>query len=382
MYLDLLSTFHSVSPVKGLTHRFYRYPARFAPQIVREILRLFTKPGDWVCDPFMGGGTAVVEATTGGRRILGIDINSLAVFVTQTKTTPLSPSDKRAISKWTDSFQRDLDQRNARVVDLNDDVIAPHVAAFLGAGMHRLHQLRFPRQQRFVRCALLRTGQWASERGTSWPSLEEVRFFFGSRIYEMFDELDQWVEVCRKAGIPKNQLTSYRMLMNRSCIGIEQEPEMRLLHRRVKLVITSPPYPGVHIVYHRWQVRGRRETASLYEVAGLNDGHTEAYYTLGSRTPTGLQRYFSSIRAAFSGLRRLLHPQAVVAQLIAFSDAEIQHPLYLQAMEEAGYEALELPGVQISPLQRMVPSRRWYAALAGRCDASRELLLLHRPRRD
>ena len=26
------------------------------------------------------------------------------------------------------------------------------------------------------------------------------------------------------------------------------------------LVVTSPPYPGIHMLYHRWQVDGRKET--------------------------------------------------------------------------------------------------------------------------
>ena len=48
--------------VKGLTHEFYRYPARFSPTFVREFIETFTKPGDWVFDPFVGGGTTLVEA--------------------------------------------------------------------------------------------------------------------------------------------------------------------------------------------------------------------------------------------------------------------------------------------------------------------------------
>ena len=65
------------SRVKGLTHEFYRYPARFSPSFVRGAIESFTRPGDWVMDPFAGGGTTLVEAMAMGRNALGIDISSL-----------------------------------------------------------------------------------------------------------------------------------------------------------------------------------------------------------------------------------------------------------------------------------------------------------------
>lgn len=63
----LLEALYSESPVSGLTHSFYRYPARFSPQFARTAIEAFTQPGDTVFDPFMGGGTTVVEALALGR---------------------------------------------------------------------------------------------------------------------------------------------------------------------------------------------------------------------------------------------------------------------------------------------------------------------------
>ena len=48
--------------VSGLTHDFYRYPARFSPLFARSAIELFTEPGDTVLDPFAGSGTSLVEA--------------------------------------------------------------------------------------------------------------------------------------------------------------------------------------------------------------------------------------------------------------------------------------------------------------------------------
>jgi hypothetical protein len=96
----LLEAFASQSRVSGYTHQFYRHPARFSPQFAARAIEAFTEPGDYVLDPFMGGGTSVVEALVRGRRVVGCDINRLAGFVTRAKTTPLSKKDRQTLIRW------------------------------------------------------------------------------------------------------------------------------------------------------------------------------------------------------------------------------------------------------------------------------------------
>src|SRR3954451_19715563 len=74
-------------PVRGLTHGFYKYPARFSPSFVRAAIETFTQPGDLVLDNHVGGGTTLVEALALGRNAIGIDISPLAEFVAMAKTT-------------------------------------------------------------------------------------------------------------------------------------------------------------------------------------------------------------------------------------------------------------------------------------------------------
>ena len=61
---------------------------------------MFTRPGEIVLDPFMGGGTTLVEACSLGRKAVGTDISSLATFTAKVKTTPLSENDFKKISDW------------------------------------------------------------------------------------------------------------------------------------------------------------------------------------------------------------------------------------------------------------------------------------------
>jgi DNA modification methylase len=87
-------------PVTGYTHNYYRYPARFSPRFAATAIANFSEPGDLVVDPFVGGGTTVVEACVAGRRAVASDINSLATFITRVKTTRLTVGEASAIRAW------------------------------------------------------------------------------------------------------------------------------------------------------------------------------------------------------------------------------------------------------------------------------------------
>lgn len=75
-----------------ISHGYHRYPAKFIPQLARRLIKEYTRPGDLICDPFMGSGTALIEAIISGRRALGVDINPVAWLISKVKTTPLKPS--------------------------------------------------------------------------------------------------------------------------------------------------------------------------------------------------------------------------------------------------------------------------------------------------
>ena len=52
------------------------YWGNFVPQIPRQMMLRYTKPGSWVLDPFCGSGTTLIEAARMKRHALGIEINS------------------------------------------------------------------------------------------------------------------------------------------------------------------------------------------------------------------------------------------------------------------------------------------------------------------
>ena len=51
------------------------HSATFPYALPEWFIKLFTRPGDVVLDPFMGSGTAIFAALNMGRKAIGIDIN-------------------------------------------------------------------------------------------------------------------------------------------------------------------------------------------------------------------------------------------------------------------------------------------------------------------
>ena len=81
-------------------HFFHHWTAKFIPQIPRQAIELYAKPGDIVLDPFMGCGTTLVEAARLGYDSWGTDINPLAVKIAQAKTAPIDADSLTDFIAW------------------------------------------------------------------------------------------------------------------------------------------------------------------------------------------------------------------------------------------------------------------------------------------
>ena len=81
------------------SHDVHAFAAKFPPQLPRAFMRGLTVPGDFVLDPMMGSGTTIVEALLAGRHGVGLDIDPLALRISQAKTTPMRVDDLRDIGR-------------------------------------------------------------------------------------------------------------------------------------------------------------------------------------------------------------------------------------------------------------------------------------------
>ncbi len=380
----LVAAARDAAPVRGLTHSFYKYPARFSPVFAGAAIKAFTEPGDLVLDPHVGGGTTLVEAIAAGREAVGVDISTLAEFVTGIKCTVFSEAELDTLERWAG--------RAAAAVDIHKPSTALSDYQELGYYKHLDHSSRWrlrkaieqsltsaiklgtPRLEAFGRCVVLRTAQWALDGRSKRATIDDFRRILRDTAADM-------VRGARdlRASVKANGRHPVTIL-RRTAAGIENDAGLHGL-RAPRLVVTSPPYPGVHVLYHRWQVDGRKEAPLPFMIANKLDGSGSSYYTMGDRKNPGLASYFENITATMSSVAALADANTVVVQMLAFSEASWQLPQYLECMEDAGLTELFLPtleGQADGRLWRSVPARRWYSEQRGTTPGSKEVVLIHR----
>lgn len=370
--------------VTGLTHTFYRYPGRFSPEFARVAIENFTRAGDVVYDPFMGGGTVAVEALTLGRRFVGTDVNPISRFLTMVKTTPLEEHDGPCLVDWA---QRGRAQPLASISGSIDSTWAAyvrHVPWWLRARIHFLLQtsveLSPARLRNVAKCSILRAAQWALDGRRSIPTDRDFCDFHEEVLAEMLAacvRLGEIAPLLRDSA----ELSSRRLLLLRRAEGAETDRRLTRTWRPVRLVLTSPPYPGVHVLYHRWQVQGRRETAAPFWIVGAEDGRSAPYYTMGPRYASDLSRYLRVYENSFRSVAKLIDRRSSVVQMIGFSQPEVQVGPVLDAMSEAGFHQIFSPILEYPTTRawRVIPNRRWYAGRSGTVVSrtGREAILVH-----
>ncbi len=371
------------SAVTGWTHNFYRYPARFSPQFASAAIRCFSQPGDLVLDPYMGGGTTVLEALATGRHAVGNDLNSLAVFVTRVKTTGLSPSEIKSVRNWVrrsvptftydrcaDDVSDQIDLKKTRNLSL---ARGRFIKKLMAAALASIERLPTKNSRDFARCALLKVGQWALDGRSRHTPLEAFRERLTVVTEEMLEALSTFsTHIGREGGTAT--------LINGDATDL---PGASVFQDRTRadLVVTSPPYPGVHVLYHRWQVDGRRETPAPYWIAGCDDGQGASYYNFGDRRESASDKYFDTSLRTLQAVRRVMRDGAHIVQMVAFNRPEAQLPRYLENMREAGFaEVLEGAhhGVAQGRVWREVPNRKWHACFVGKTHSANEVVLVHR----
>jgi len=367
-----------VVPARELTHPLYRYPASMSPSIARAIILTLSNPGDTVLDPFCGGGTTAVEALAHGRRAICSDLNSLACFVTRSKASPLKRSQIQLLKEWVYSVGAPLCTsmkiKPIPLVTADGTSYSPCCHGLLLALKESTEDISDNKVRQFAKLMVLRVGQicFDCRQTRLYPTV--VTRVFHDVTYEALAKSYDYAAQFQKEKVPLNGRWPLRVFQtDAEKLGEVLGDEIR----RVSLLLTSPPYPGIHVLYHRWQFRGRREIALPYEVAGLEDGAYEAHYTLGPRREPRNERYFSRVHRIFSKLNQQLTPGTYVAQVIAFARPEWQLGRYMNEMLRSGLREISISREKGNIMSRYIPNRKWYIRTGLTEPRREEYLLFH-----
>lgn len=72
-------------------YRMHRYFARRPHNVINGLIKYYSRVNHVILDPFCGGGTTVVEGLRLRRKVIGVDINPMATFITRCEVMNLDP---------------------------------------------------------------------------------------------------------------------------------------------------------------------------------------------------------------------------------------------------------------------------------------------------
>ncbi len=238
----------------ALTHGFHTYPARMHWSFARTIIRAVN--GD-VLDPFVGSGTTVIEAMVAGHRAVGLDLNPIAIRLTEVKS---DVRDAEARARFMSEVSGIVERSTERVQDrvpakaplapIDRELWDTHVAIELAGLLAELRKAKNPADVRaleMVFSAIIMkfskrtadTGEGTTERRVRKGLVTE---FFGRKASELANRwaaLDEAAQETIEAGgeitRPKLELSDVSRAKLRVPRGWSPG-----------LVLTSPPYGGTY----------------------------------------------------------------------------------------------------------------------------------------
>jgi DNA modification methylase len=237
------------SDARVYTHGLHTYPARMHPHTAKHLIAM--APQGTILDPFMGGGTVLVESMLAGRGAHGRDVNPLALEIGWARTRLWRPE---RIDEWRESALSVLsvarEQRGR--TRLPDRAYRSEKPWYDPPALMELWTLRdviagvedasFKRLSRMCLSSLIvKASRQASDsvpkldRNHQYIPKNRVLHWFERRIEEITGQLKSL-----GAAVPADARDTPNI---RSADARTPDP---VIAGQIAAIVTSPPYPGVY----------------------------------------------------------------------------------------------------------------------------------------
>ncbi len=240
---------------KGI-HSIHPYPAKFIPQIPRQLINLYAHgQGGIILDPFCGSGTTLVEAIRAGHDAWGVDLHPLACLIARVKTVPIDVGFDLAKQHVLAHAREKVSAGSVAVPRIPnlDHWFKPEVQQMLAALIAEIQLVESQSIQDALKVAfssiVVRVSNQESD--TRYAAIEKK--ISQRDVFDIFE---------RAAEGLFNSVTSFQddifqqfghaTILNRDIISLSPTE----LPRNVGLVITSPPYPNAYEywLYHKYRM--------------------------------------------------------------------------------------------------------------------------------
>ena len=227
------------------------YPARFIPDIPRELIRVLgCNKNSVVFDPFCGSGTTLIEAQRAGYDAVGVDLNPIACLISRVKVNCL-PEDFLCIASNV------LDSAKEAYNGCVEVPVIPNLNHWFKVDIQKalssiLQQIAL-QLDTTIRDALRLALSSIIVRVSNQES--DTRYAAVDNNYVANDVFNGFYNACKKLYYAKreNVISSGLVkIINRDILKVTSTD----VDKNVGLVITSPPYPNAYEywLYHKYRM--------------------------------------------------------------------------------------------------------------------------------
>ena len=71
-------------------YKMHKYWSRKPYNVIADYIKHYTKKGDIILDPFCGSGVTAIEAIRLKRKVIAVDLNPMAIFITKMTLEPIN----------------------------------------------------------------------------------------------------------------------------------------------------------------------------------------------------------------------------------------------------------------------------------------------------
>ncbi len=224
------------------------YPAKFIPDIPKNLIRLFPPPkGSSIFDPFCGSGTTLVEAQKAGYNSIGVDLNPIACLISKIKTSPLPKNlEQIAIDVIEKSRKENINLDLPEIPNL-DHWFKKEIQIEVSKLVYEIHNTDNPARE-FLLLALssilVRISNQDSD--TRYAAIEKN--LDKESVYKNFKN-----SISRIIKVKKGQIELPKsLIINKNIL----KTNVIDIPNKIGLAITSPPYPNAYEywLYHKYRM--------------------------------------------------------------------------------------------------------------------------------